>query len=129
MSYLIAVSRLQLTVAQDLASESYGFPISSSQQFFEVEKKSFWFRSRKAKILWALQNYASEFMSLLKIGDGTGFVLNAMADRIHDSKATGSEICSNDAAYTARRCPQSGLVQLDVLRPPYKEEFDVIAAF
>lgn len=115
--------------APELARINDGFPADGFKQLVEVEANSFWFRSRNALILWALEQYSPEFTSLLEIGCGTGFVLKGIAEKFHNAKVTGSEIYSTGLIYAARRSPTSKFVQLDARRLPYKDEFDVIAAF
>jgi len=93
-----------------------------------VEQEHFWFRARARLIVWALRKHFPRAQSLLEIGCGTGNVL-AEIQKTGIGRAVGSEALAEGLAYAARRAPGAELVQLDARRIPFREEFDVVAAF
>jgi SAM-dependent methyltransferase len=115
--------------APELAHQNENFPAESFEKLFELEEQSFWFRSRNKVILWAINNYCSDFHSLLEIGCGTGFVLNAIRKEFLNAQVSGSEIHSNGLAYASIRLPGVELMQLDAQKLPFVDEYDVIGAF
>jgi ubiquinone/menaquinone biosynthesis C-methylase UbiE len=115
--------------APGLATQNENFPAESFEKLFELEARSFWFRSRNRLIIWAMNNYCPNFNSLLEIGCGTGFVLSAIKKEFLNSRISGSEIHSNGLAYAAIRLPDVELMQLDAQKLPFVNEYDVIGAF
>lgn len=115
--------------APELAAQNENFPSESFDKLFELEATSFWFRSRNKVILWAINNYCSDFHSLLEIGCGTGFVLNGIRKEFLNARISGSEIHSNGLAYASIRLPDVELMQLDAQKLPFVDEYDVIGAF
>lgn len=93
-----------------------------------VEQEHFWFTSRSKLIVWALRRHFPAARSLLEIGCGTGNVLAALAPA-GLRRLVGAEAHAEGLAFAARRAPGAELVQMDVRRIPFREEFDVVAAF
>jgi SAM-dependent methyltransferase len=106
-----------------------GFEAEAFARLVRLEEGSFWFQSRNALILWALETYAPGARSFLEIGCGTGFVLAAIAGAHPELRLTGSELFSAGLRHTAQRLPDAELVQMDARRIPYEDEFDAIGAF
>ena len=115
--------------APELATQNENFPAESFGKLFELEARSFWFRSRNKIILWAIKNYCPDFNSLLEIGCGTGFVLSAIRKEFLHAQIAGSEIHANGLAYASIRLPDVELMQLDAQKFPFINEYDVIGAF
>jgi SAM-dependent methyltransferase len=115
--------------APELAVENEHFPSKSFEDLFEQEAGSFWFRSRNAVILWALGKFCSDFTSLLEIGCGTGFVSRAIKDKYPLAQIQGTEVHLRGLSYAQIRLPDIDLMQLDAQKLPYKNEYDVVAAF
>jgi SAM-dependent methyltransferase len=93
-----------------------------------VEQDHFWFRSRARLILWALRRHFPRARSVLEVGCGTGNVLAEIRNSGFD-RVVGSEALSEGLAFAARRVPGAELLQMDARRIPFREEFDVVAAF
>jgi SAM-dependent methyltransferase len=93
-----------------------------------VEDGHFWFTSRSKLIVWALRRHFPAARSLLEIGCGTGNVLRAVSSA-GLSRRVGSEAHPEGLAFAARRAPGAELMQMDARRIPFREEFDVVAAF
>ena len=118
-----------LAWAPELARSNEGFHQESFDGLARVEDGNFWFRSRNAIIVWALRKYFPHFSSLLEVGCGTGFVLSGIAQAFPGARIAGSEIHTAGLAFAARRLPTVELQQMDARKLPYREEFDVVAAF
>jgi trans-aconitate methyltransferase len=65
----------------------------------------------------------------LEIGCGTGFVLEAFAERFSQARLSGSEIFREGLSFAAERVPSAELFQMDARKVPFQGEFDVIGAF
>jgi SAM-dependent methyltransferase len=115
--------------APALAQNSEGFKAEYFDELAPLEAGNFWFRARNALILWALRRYFPQFKSLLEVGCGTGFVLSAVAGAYPHARLAGSEIFSAGLAVAAQRAPSAALMQMDARAMPYRDEFDVVAAF
>ena len=94
-----------------------------------VEPESFWFRARNRLIVSTVQRYFPDGRSLLELGCGTGFVLEALRDALPGWRLVGSELYEEGLAVARRRLPELELVRLDARSLPYREEFDVVGAF
>jgi SAM-dependent methyltransferase len=115
--------------APELAREHSGFRPDFFARLAALEARSFWFRGRNELILWALKRYAGEVSSFLEIGCGTGFVLSAVGAAYPNARLSGSEVLVAGLESAARRLPAATLYQMDALRIPFRDEFDVIGAF
>lgn len=118
-----------LSWAPALEKTSSGFNSDNFSKLAKTESESFWFKARNKLIIWALKKYFSCFDSLLEIGCGTGFVLTGIADSFPCTRLVGSEIFSKGLNFASARLPNAELIQADARSLPYKEEFDVVAAF
>lgn len=94
-----------------------------------LEPSSFWFQSRNALLLWALEKYGCRFRSFLEIGCGTGFVLSGVAHAFPDASLTGSELFTAGLEFASARLPATRLLQMDARNIPFVNEFDTIGAF
>ena len=115
--------------APDAAEESDGFHGSFFEALVEVERGHFWFESRNALIVWALRAWFPRAASLLEIGTGTGFVLEAIRRARPALALCGSDIYQAALPVAGRRLPGVPLMQLDARRLPFEAEFDVLGAF
>jgi SAM-dependent methyltransferase len=94
-----------------------------------LEAGNFWFRSRNQIILWAIRQYAPDFVSFLEVGCGTGYVLSGIAAAYPEAKLYGSELFTEGLRFAAARVPKAQLMQMDAREIPFADEFDVIGAF
>jgi SAM-dependent methyltransferase len=118
-----------LAWAPELAKYNDGFPEDSFEGLARVEASSFWFRARNAIVLWALRRYFPGFQSLLEVGCGTGFVLQAISQEFPSVRVAGSEIYTAGLVIAAQRLPDVELLQMDARKLPFESEFDILAAF
>jgi SAM-dependent methyltransferase len=106
-----------------------GFRPEYFARLFNDEAGSFWFRSRNALIIWALERYFPRFARLLEVGCGTGYVLSGLAERFPSAALTGSDAFPEGLRFAAQRVPRAEFLQMDARRTPFEDEFDVVAAF
>jgi SAM-dependent methyltransferase len=106
-----------------------GFDPSRFEAIAAAEQQHFWFRSRAQLIVWAVHKHFPRAQSLLEIGCGTGNILAAFLKQGFLNRVVGSEAHPEGLAFAARRAPGAELLQMDARRIPYRDEFDVVAAF
>jgi SAM-dependent methyltransferase len=94
-----------------------------------LEPRHFWFRSRSALILWALERYFPRGDRFLDMGCGTGFTLAAVRAAFTTWTLAGSDARVEGLRFAEQRLPGVWLFQMDGRRIPYRDEFDVIGAF
>ncbi len=115
--------------APELAQGAAGYDPAHFTELARLEADNFWFRARNRLIVWALGRFFPGARSMLEVGCGTGFVLAGIAKTRPQLQLTGSEAAAEGLAFAATRVPDATLVQMDALRIPFREEFDVVGAF
>lgn len=113
----------------ELAQSTDGFDPGYFEILSELEAGSFWFRARNSLIMWAIGKYFPNAKSLLEIGCGTGYVLSGIERHFPHLKLYGSEVLSEGLRYAGKRVDNAVLLQMDVRRIPFDDEFDVIGGF
>jgi len=106
-----------------------GFPQEAFHEFFELEQKHFWFRSRTKLIIWLIRRYFPEAVNFLEIGCGTGFLLECLSKEYPDMHLTGSDISLVGLSYALQNVNKAIFTQFDIINLPYIEEYDLIGAF
>jgi SAM-dependent methyltransferase len=115
--------------APELARAGADFPADAFDRLVRLEQDNFWFRGRNRIITHLFRRYLGAGpASVLEIGCGTAFVLQALA-RFPGYTLLGAELHLDGLRHAKRRLPDTGFVQLDARRMPYRAEFDAIAAF
>jgi SAM-dependent methyltransferase len=94
-----------------------------------VEPESFWFRARNRLIVSILRRHFPDAASMLELGCGTGFVLEALGAAFPGRRLVGSELYEEGLAVARARLPGVELVRADARALPWRDEFDVIGAF
>ena len=94
-----------------------------------VESVSFWFRARNRLIVSTLRRRFPDAQSLLELGCGTGFVLEALRSAFPGWRLVGSELYEEGLAVARSRLRDVELVQADARALPFRDEFDVVGAF
>jgi SAM-dependent methyltransferase len=118
-----------LAFSPDIAKQSDGFKPGAHDDLFAREAACFWFRNRNSLLKSMLNRYFPSSQSLLEIGCGTGFVLAGLAEARPYMRMIGAEIYTSGLRLAQKRAPHSDFIQMDALRTPFVEEFDVIGAF
>lgn len=110
-------------------SASEGYEPEYYEFLRTLEGENFWFRSRNALILWAIEKYFPSAQSFLEIGCGTGYVLSGVAKKFPNLRLAGSEVLIAGLTVAAERTPEAFFCQLDARQLPFVNEYDLIGAF
>lgn len=94
-----------------------------------VEDRHFWFGARNALIAWALARHFPAARTLLEVGCGTGQVVRSLQRVRPGLRITAAEAFLDGLAMAASRSTGIELVQADIRRLPWQDEFDVVGAF
>jgi SAM-dependent methyltransferase len=101
------------------------------QYLFDVEDKHFWFRSRNRIISALVQRFTAKHIGkcrVLEVGCGTGNVLRNLKEIYPSSLIVGMDLFFEGLRF-ARSRTSANLVQGDLGRPPFINQFDVIGLF
>jgi len=115
--------------APSLAERNEHYNPAFFEELASLEEGNFWFRARNRLILWVFGRRFSEAVSVLEIGCGTGYVLQALRRGFPKTRFVGSEIFMGGLLCAARRIPRKNLIQLDAGALPYRGEFGVVGCF
>lgn len=94
-----------------------------------AERVHFWFRARARLIAWSINRHFPQAANLLDVGCGSGGVLAELRSHCPQLRLTGAEVLLEALRYARRRMPEVELLQVDVRRLPFQQEFDVVCAF
>jgi len=89
----------------------------------------FWFRARRELVLWAMRRYFAGAESFFEIGCGTGYVLAGIRDALPGLRLAASDLLLESLSRARERLPGVPLLQMDVRRATFEEEFDLLGAF
>lgn len=118
---------LQVPVITDTMN---AFPADAHDALDLQQERSFWFRERNALILDLLAQYFPRTQTVLEAGCGTGFVLSGIRAAYPAMRCVGGELFLSGLRAAKRRLgSQVLLLQMDARRIPFREEFDIVAAF
>lgn len=118
-----------LSFAPNLANENENFPKDAFENLVKLESNNFWFRVRNKIIVSSIKRYCGRFDSLLEVGCGTGFVLQALCNNFKNVKFFGSELYISGLIHTSERIKNVKLFQMDACNIPFEKEFDLIGIF
>lgn len=120
---------------QRLGDEASGaaaidYPAQCHEFFAAVQEESFWFRARNRLVIDLLRRHAGDLRSLIEVGCGTGFVLQAIHGAFPGARLVGVEPQAEGFAQAARRLPPAiELRDGDVHHIDSSETFDAVCAF
>ena len=115
--------------APALAHINDGFSASEFNRLYELEERSFWFRSRNNLIRHFFKSqFGEKKADVCEIGCGTGYVLKGLTS-LPNLTLSGSEIHLAGLKYAKTRLPHVDLFQADATALPFEEKYDAIGAF
>jgi SAM-dependent methyltransferase len=117
------------TFAPSLEAENQDYTEEAFDKLFLLEAGNFWFQARNQLIAWAFRRHFPNARSLFELGCGTGFVLHGLSRAFPAVRLTGADLFTRALECAGSRVPGASLIQVDARRLPFRDEFDVVAAF
>lgn len=117
----------QFAPGKDAGDED--FPPEAHAALAELERGSFWFRSRNRALALAVKRYFPAALTFFEVGCGTGVVLEHFAFTFPALDLTGGELSAPGLAIAKSRLPGARLLQADALNLPFAGEFDLVGMF
>lgn len=112
---------------KDIAELNEDYNASGLDLLHKFEETHFWFLSRRELIYRILQKYIRKGESILETGAGTGNTSAYLISKGYTDLAV-SDMHASGLEY-ARRYGLERLYQFDLMRTPFKDEFDVVLMF
>jgi 2-polyprenyl-3-methyl-5-hydroxy-6-metoxy-1,4-benzoquinol methylase len=106
-----------------------GFPADAFENLARVEPGHYWFESRNAVIVWAMQRYFPKARTLLEVGCGTGFVLQGLHRAFPHLALSASDALPGGLVTARARVPGAEIFQQDARDLDAAARFDVVCAF
>jgi len=106
------------------------FDETTYQTMTSFEARSFYIKSRFDLMYWAFRNFFPEARSFLDFGGGTGYWLEALADRQPEAALFGTDLSIDSLHVMKRRLGERATVfHTDAESIPFEDHFDVIGSF
>lgn len=105
------------------------FPVESFAPLAAAEASHWWFCARNRVLLWILQHKIPVFQTLLEVGCGTGYVLEAIRQSYPQATLYGSEFFEEGLVFARQRIPTASFTQLDARLLQDHQRYQVIGAF
>jgi 2-polyprenyl-3-methyl-5-hydroxy-6-metoxy-1,4-benzoquinol methylase len=110
------------------AYENPDYPAEYLHFLFEIEENYFWFKVRNLILRYLFERYLGRGpYKVMEIGAGNGIVLKALQSLGY--QLTAAELYLTGLKNIQKRLPDIQLVQLNILRIPFREVYDAIGAF
>lgn len=93
-----------------------------------AEAESFWAKQRCELLVWMMRRFFPDASTFFEAGCGTGIVLESFARAFPRLRLVGADPYLPALGTASTRVPEAELIQADVRRLPFEEEFDVVAA-
>lgn len=106
-----------------------GYPADSFARHAALQDGNYWFESRSALIVWALQRYFPDAASFLDVGCGTGFVLSGIHRALPALELAGTDFLDEGLAIARQRVPSARFYSVDAKDLAVPQPFDVVGAF
>lgn len=98
------------------------------KELYRLENDSFWFRHRARLITKSVTRFFPPAGRVLEIGCGTGLVLSEIRKMFPGMAVSGSDLFTEGLRFARKRANDVPLYQMDALRMPFVEEFDLVLA-
>ena len=106
-----------------------GYPADAFARHAALQSGNYWFESRSALIIWAVQRYFPTARSFLDVGCGTGFVLSGLHEAFPEMRLAGTDFLDEGLAFARRRVPAADFHLGDAQNLGVEGPFDVVGAF
>ena len=93
-----------------------------------AESWHFWFQTRRRLIAWVTTTYCPDAASVLDVGCGTGFIVEALRARHPRAVMVGCDLRQAPLAMARRRVRNVSFLQASARHPPFEGRFDLILA-
>lgn len=119
-----------IVMLQPDESHQHGGMPDNHAMLDQMQDGHFWFTSREAIIIDLTKRHLARPKRILDAGCGTGFMLRAFQKNFPEANLVGYEPYASALRLAARRLPRRvELVQGEIERLPFRDEFDLIGAF
>jgi SAM-dependent methyltransferase len=118
-----------LAFAPQLAESNDGYDPELFADIPGIDDEHFLRKARNRLFTWAMGRYFPDAYSLLEIGSGIGAVLKAFRGAYPDLQLAGSDLYVTGLDELEQNVPRVLVFQADARRLPFRQEFDVVAAF
>jgi SAM-dependent methyltransferase len=118
-----------LAFSAELNEQSNGYDDDIFKRLADIEEGNFWFRSRSRLIIWSLKKYFPDLENFFELGCGTGYVLLCLEKAFPKLSLYGGEVFVKGLKFASQRLSRAELVQMDIRRIPFEDEFEVMSAF
>ena len=106
-----------------------GYPADAFARHAALQDGNYWFESRSALIIWALQRYFPDARSFLDVGCGTGFVLAGIHRAMPNLALAGTDFLDEGLAIARQRVPSATFALGNAQDLGVAGHFDVVGAF
>ncbi len=104
------------------------YPIEGLEFLAKVEESHFWFRVRNLILRYLFERYLGRGpYKVMEVGAGNGIVLKTLQPLGYQLAA--AEIYLEGLKNIHKRLPQVEIIQLNILKMPFREVYDAIGAF
>ena len=110
-------------------SDREQYPSGDFAELASSELCHWWFRGRNQIIVDAVQRHCKAPKSILEVGCGTGFVLQALAEAYPAARIEAAELHPEGIRIAQRRVPRAIFRELDVRSMHDTDAYDVLGAF
>ena len=123
-------------------SKAVHYPEENFSSFADSVDRHFWSRGRDALLLWVFRRGLAKLLpereqisdragsiQFLEVGCGLGQFIRKVVNEFPQWLCTGVEYYGEPLQRAKARTPEAEFVQLDAVRMPYEEEFDVVGMF
>ncbi|ODT82127.1 MAG: hypothetical protein ABS76_09445 [Pelagibacterium sp. SCN 64-44] len=118
-----------LAFAPEMGASEEGYRSEFYDEYHGLERRHFWFTVRRDLIVFFIGLHRPEASSYFEVGCGTGYVMEGVREAFPKAQLCGSEMLTSGLALAGRGLPSAEFLQMDARNIPFKEHFDIVAAF